>query len=385
MKISITVGGKFCAFILAKHLADRGHLEQIITSYPKYLVSRDGVPRGKVTSVITKEVLERTWKHMPGFLRHSFNPQYAIHMLYDILASYRVRQTDLLIGWANYSSITLGRAKKRGIPTALTVGNSHISYQSRILDEEYRKFSIAFSGHRPHPKLVPKSLKEYEMADHIFVNSLFVKHSFIEEGVPESKLVHVPEGVDLSQFRQVPKSDDVFRIVFAGGLSLRKGTHYLLQAFSELNLKNAELVFLGVVNDEIKPFLKKYANDRVKCLGHVPQAELYKQYSEGSVLVLPSVEDGFGLVILQAMACGLPVIASENTGALDLIRDGEDGFIIPIRNVEALKEKILYFYENPEKAREMGASGKERASHGFTWDDYGANMVRALERIVLKK
>ena len=101
-----------------------------------------------------------------------------------------------------------------------------------------------------------------------------------------------------------------------------------------------------------------------------------------SVFTIASIEEGLALVIPQAMACGLPVIATTNTGAEDIVRDGEDGFIVPIRDVRVLKEKLLYLYENKEMRRAMGQSAKERVSTGFTWDDYGDKIMVAYERIL---
>ncbi|MEK7549210.1 MAG: glycosyltransferase family 4 protein, partial [Patescibacteria group bacterium] len=143
----------------------------------------------------------------------------------------------------------------------------------------------------------------------------------------------------------------------------------------------SELMLLGAMNEEMAPFFKKYAG-HYNYVGKVPQAELYKHYSQGSVFVMPSIEEGLALVQPQAMACGLPIIATTNTGAEDIVRDGLDGFIIPIRDVSALKEKILYLYEHPEERKKMSASAKEHVSSGFTWDDYGNKMIAEYERIL---
>jgi glycosyltransferase involved in cell wall biosynthesis len=227
---------------------------------------------------------------------------------------------------------------------------------------------------------VEKELKEYEEADYITIPSSFVRRTFLEKGVPESKLIQVPYGVDLSAFKQVPKEDNIFRVMFAGGMTLRKGVHYLLQAFSELNLPNSELLLLGSYNEEIKSFFEKYKG-QFKWLGHIPQKELYKYYSQGSVFCLPSLEEGMAYVQVQAMVCGLPLICTTNTGGEDLIREGIDGFTVPIRDVEKLKEKIKFLYDNPEICGQMGKSAKEHISQGFTWDDYGDKIVREYERI----
>jgi glycosyltransferase involved in cell wall biosynthesis len=193
----------------------------------------------------------------------------------------------------------------------------------------------------------------------------------------------VNTGVNLKEFKQIPKEDNIFRIIIAGGAILRKGYHYLLQAFYELNLPDAEVWHLGKVNDEIKPFLDKYKTDKWILKGHKPQNELYKYYSQGSVFVLPSLEEGLAMVQAQAMACGLPLICTTNTGGEDFIsEDGKEGFVIPIRDVEALKEKILYLYENQDICYEMGQKAKKRISSGFTWDDYGKKIVSEYERIL---
>ncbi|HIE58654.1 MAG TPA: glycosyltransferase, partial [Hydrogenothermaceae bacterium] len=114
-----------------------------------------------------------------------------------------------------------------------------------------------------------------------------------------------------------------------------------------------------------------------------PQNELYKYYSQGSIFVLPSLEEGFAMVQFQAMACGLPLICTTNTGGEDLItKNGEEGFVIPIRNVEAIKEKILYLYNNQNICKDMGQKAKKKIEKGFSWDDYGNRYIKNLEKIM---
>jgi len=90
------------------------------------------------------------------------------------------------------------------------------------------------------------------------------------------------------------------------------------------------------------------------------------------------------MVQAQAMACGLPAVITTHTGGEDIVRNGVDGFIVPIRDVSALKEKILYFYENEEARRTMGASALNRVKHGFTWKDYGERMIKYYQKILAK-
>ncbi len=379
MKATIVVGGKFHAFNLAQQLLKRDYLERLITSYPKFEVVKYDIPRDKIESILIKEILQRGWDKLPGFIRNLYNPQYLINVIFDRLASRKITKSDIFVGWASKSLYSLRRARELGAIIVVEHGSAHIEYQTAILKEEYEKFGL--KAEIAHPKTIEKVLQEFEEADYISIPSLFVKRTFLEKGFSEKKLIHVPYGVDLSRFRQIPKKDNVFRVVFAGGMTLQKGVHYLLQAFAELNLPNSELTLLGGLADEIKPFFKKYQG-RYNYLGHVPQWDLYKYCSQGSVFILPSIQDGFGMVIIQAMACGLPVICTTNTGGEDIVRNGKDGFIIPIRNVDALKEKIIYLYENLEVCRQMGQSAKERASSGFTWNDYGDKITKEYKRIL---
>lgn len=378
MRITLSAGGRFWYFDLAKQLLKRGHLDRLITSYPKFAAKRWGIPSDKVRSLVVKEILERSWRRLPtdGL---AWQPDFLIHEIFDRLAARRIGDPDIFDGLSSFSLHAIRAAKKKGAVTVVTRGSSHMEYQTKILKEEYESFGI--HQRSVSPADIEKELQEYAEADYISIPSLFVKRTFLERGIPESKIIHVPFGVDLSSFHQVEKNDNVFRVIFVGGMTLRKGLHYLLQAFTELNLPNSELMLLGSVNEEIKPFFKKYEG-RFRHVGHVPQAELHKYYSQGSVFVLPSIEEGLAMVQPQAMACGLPVVATTNTGGEDIIRDGVDGFIIPIRDVQAIKEKIMYLYEHPEERARMGVSAKARVAQGFTWDDYGDKIVREYERIL---
>jgi glycosyltransferase involved in cell wall biosynthesis len=382
MKVTVSVGGRFHAFYLAAELEKRHYLQRLITSYPRYLASRFGVPKSAIRSVVIKEILERGWRRLPSPIRRRINPQYFVSILFDRLATRYVESSDIFVGWSTFALASLKKARNLGAVTILDRGSSHMLHQEKILLEEYERWGVRIEPFMvPHPKIVKRELEEYAAADYIAVPSLYVKRTFLEQGVPESKIIHVPYGVNLDAFHQARKEDGVFRVIFVGGMTLRKGVHYLLKAFYELKLQNAELLFVGAMNKEIVPFFKKYEGS-FRHLGHVPQNELYKQYSQGSVFALPSIEEGLAMVQPQAMACGLPVICTTNTGGEDIVRNGIDGFVIPIRDVEALKEKILWMYEHPEERKRMGESAKARVNSGFTWKDYGDKMIAEFQRVL---
>ena len=160
-----------------------------------------------------------------------------------------------------------------------------------------------------------------------------------------------------------------------GSISVRKGVIYLIKAFNELNLKNCKLTLIGEVEKGLEHILKPLLNEKINIIKPVSQNLLRTFYNQASVFITCSIEDGFGMVLLQAMACGLPVIATKNTGGSEIINDGEDGYIIPIRNKEKLKEKILFLYENKDYLSSMGKNAEQKAQNFFSWEDYGEKII----------
>ncbi len=383
-KVVVSVFGRFHAFNLAKELLKFNALEKLITTYPKFITRKWGFPNNKVFSLSLAEVIQRAYFKLPSFLKKFYNPQFLIAEIFDKSVEKSLKKIDnfdIFVGFSSKSLHSLKKAKKLGKITIIERGSSHILYQSKILREEYGRFNARYNG--PLKKIIEKSKQEYQLADYIAIPSSFVEKSFLEYGFPKEKLIKNPYGVDINEFRQIPKQDNVFRVVFAGGMSIRKGVHYLLQAFAELNLPNSELLLVGSFNEEIRPFFKKYEG-KFKWVDHKPQKELYKYYSQGSIFVMPSIEEGMAMVQLQAMACGLPLICTPNTGGEDLIEQGKQGFVVPIRDVEALKEKILYFYKNPDIAYEMGQNAKRKVQENYTWEKYGQRAFEIYKNLLNK-
>jgi glycosyltransferase involved in cell wall biosynthesis len=290
---------------------------------------------------------------------------------------------DVVISWGLSALPVIERAHKLGIGVIVERGSAHAVVQRDLLIEEYEsygqsteKLRRSFSAQR-----MERELLEYDLADYIEVPSEFAKRSFLEQGVPESKIIRGFRGVNLSLFHELPTPDSVFRVIYTGQMSLQKGVHYLLKAFVELSLPNAELWLFGSKTPEIIPFFERYSG-HYRHFGPVPQRDLHKYYAYGSVFALCSIQEGMAQVQPQAMACGLPLICTTNTGGEDLITDGVEGFVIPIRDVDAIKEKILYLYENPNVCYEMGQAAKRKVQQGLTWDDYGRFLIEKYTALI---
>jgi glycosyltransferase involved in cell wall biosynthesis len=380
MKVSVSVWGRFHAFNLSQQLQKRGYLQKLISTYPAFAITKYGVDQKLIHSLWQLEVLSRGWYKLPRWIRGDRNLQLWFLEQFDrSVTNYLSPEFDLFVGWSgsNYSSVL--RAKELGAKTIIERGSSHMHYQTEILKEEYEKWGLNFT--ETHPGIYEREIKSYDDADRIAIPSLFVKRTFLKQGIPENKLIHVPYGTSLEEFYPLPKEDHKFRVIHCGAISLQKGVQYLIQAFYELNLPDAELWLVGSITPEIEPFLSKYKSDQIIYKGKHAQSKLRWFYSQCSVFCLASIQDGFGMVIPQAMACGLPVIHTTNTGGEDIVRNGIDGFCIPIRDIEALKEKILFFYENSDKQDEMGRNALEQARKSLTWDDYGEKITNAYLQI----
>ena len=381
MNITMSVLGRFHLFHVAKQLQDRGCLRRLITSYPAFEAVKYGLDRQYLKSLVIHEIINRISVKFPDSLRALIDPQYQVFEFFDRHASWHIpRDTDIFMGLSSGALHSLRRAKKLGALTVLERASAHMLSQRKLLSEEYDRLGL--KKVIVHPKVVDKELAEYQEADFILVPSHYVKRSFLEHGIPEAKLIHNPYGVNLAEFFPVPKEDQIFRVIHCGNASIRKGVHYLLQAFSELQLPQAELWLVGPIAAEIAPFLNKFGSPAIITKGTFPQRELNRILSQGSVFCLASIEEGLATVQAQAMACGLPVVITTNTGGEDIVRPGVDGFIVPIRDVEALKEKILYFYNHPEARRSMGASALQRVQQGFTWKDYADRLIQRYRRLL---
>jgi len=376
MKVVISGGGRFHIFNTAEQLEKRGVDYRLVTTY--FNPKKDVIDRKKVKSFPILAYGDYLLRKLR--LSDALGWNYMKNNMFDKMASrYIVKETpDIFSGCSSFSLHTIRALRKYSPDTkiALERASAHINVQSRLIADEYKKHGLKCPG--ISEKIIKKELMEYDESECIIVPSKFVSDTFLSEGIDKNKIVTIPLGVDIKKFRKVKKTDDVFRVVFVGNLSIQKGVHHLLEAVSGLDLDNFELVLIGKIFDDIRPFLKKYAGF-YRHVGHVQHSELYKQYSNSSVFVLPSIQDGFGMVVLEAMACGLPVIISNNTGAP--VMDRKDGFIVPTGNAESIRKKIEYLHESP-KARDRMAKNAQKHAKLYTWDKYGERVVKQYEKML---
>jgi glycosyltransferase involved in cell wall biosynthesis len=208
------------------------------------------------------------------------------------------------------------------------------------------------------------------------VLSTFQARTFEDVGVDSSKLIVTPLGVDLDMFYPRPRADDgLFRVLFVGQITQRKGISYLLEAATRAALPDAELLLVGTPVGGGRPW-EEYP--RVRHLPHCRRAHLPSVYASADVYVLPSLVEGFPLTALEAMASGLPVVVSENTFGSDVVTDGDDGFIVPIRDADAIADRLKFLHASPEDRKRVGLAARRRATD-FSWASYGDRVAAVID------
>ncbi|MDH7515932.1 MAG: glycosyltransferase family 4 protein [Bacteroidota bacterium] len=370
VRVVISVGGRFHAVALAEQLERRGMLERIITTKPWYVSGT--LPRERWVALPAPEYIG-AFLRLIGPLRRAGYPSYVKDNIFDAMARRRIPPCDVFHAWGNYALISIPVVRSFGARVVIERGSAHPRFQEEILREEFERYGMRTE--HPHPQIIEKGLREIELADRVIIPSAFVRHTFLAHGVPEEKLVLAPYGADLTRFRKLPKRDTVFRVLFVGNIGVQKGVHYLLEAWRRLSAIQGELVLVGRVEPDIRSILAEHEGHFVH-VGYVPPTELPRWYSDASVFVLPSLQEGSALVTYEAMACGVPSIVTEHTGSV--VRDGVDGFVVPVRDAGAIAEKILWFHDHPAEAERMGSNAMEHVAQ-FTWARY-ADVVTGVYR-----
>ena len=234
--VDISLCSRFWAFDLARELSTHGMLRHLHTGYPAFLAPRWGVPRRAVRSVWTGEPLNRALASLHRRKWITSKPDPFVSERHDRIVASRLRPgADIFIGLSSQCRASLAAAKRLGMTTIVERGSTHIQWQYQELLKEARLTGLDVEV--PHPRTIEQELAEYESADYIAVPSTFVARTFVAAGVPHAKLLINPFGVDLTPVFgplafpfAIPASQRGLRVLHVGGVTPRKGVHYLLEA-----------------------------------------------------------------------------------------------------------------------------------------------------------
>ena len=380
MKVVLSTISKFHTFDLARQLEKRGSLNRLFTGRPRWKIREEGIDPQKVATFPWLQTLYEALARL-GPKEYPFERElnWRCHITLDTFVAKHLPDADIFHA-LSYCGLWSGlEAQRRGMKWGCDVVNSHALFQETLLIEEHERLGLPYR--RQEKRFLDYAEESYACADFITVPSLFAYDSFLSEGIPQERLMTIPYGVDLSRYRPTGSPDPArFRVLFVGQLSIRKGIHDLAEGFRRAAIPQSELILVGSLQPESERLLGP-RDDRIHAVGPKPKAALSEFYSQADVMVLPSIEDGFGYVIGEAMACGCPVIASTNTGGRDFFTDGIEGFIVPIRSPDAIAEKLVWLYEHPTARAEMRARARARVETLGGWDSYGAGMTGLFQKI----
>lgn len=381
MQIVQAVFGVFHHFELARELERRGHLKTIYSTWPWARLKREGLGRRKVETfpwLHTTEMLIGRTGINSAWLSDTLG--YTNALAFDEWTLRRIPLCDAFIAISGAGLKTGQLVQQRGGKFICDRGSSHQRYQEQLVSSEYRRWGVDLPVSDIRDTLREEQI--YEIADAITVPSRFAARSFVESGVPAEKLRVIPYGVRLERFSRTGEPPtDRFQVLFAGSVGLRKGVPYLLEAFARLRHPAKRLRIAGAIHPDIKRVLDRLPRENVEFLGPVKQDRMAELMSTSHVMVLPSIEEGLALVQGQALACGCPVLCSTNTGGEDLFSDGVEGFIVPIRDIPALTERMQQLADDPALQSKMSEAALQRVQSLGGWEEYGDQWEAFLKEI----
>ena len=374
MNVNIAVCGRFHYHNYIKYIEQNQALHRFFYSHKLRTNSASlSVPAEKLVNIWIKEYLIRAQIKAFGYGKFDrMLPFY--HDLWQFLSLANWSSCDILHVMLHGTSRNLiEKAKSQG---SLILGepvNSHPESSQIIMAEEYARLKIKqdLSISVQSQRLID----EVSSCDRLLAPSQFVKQSYVERGFSSDKIQVIPYGVNLSSFYPEPKdrSDKTFRVICVAQISARKGHIYLLEAWKKLNLPNAELLLIGGLHAEMKLTLSKYEG-LFRYIPSVPNTELRHYFSQSDVFVLPSIEDGFAVVCTEAMACGLPVITTVNTGASEIIEHGKDGFVVPIRSIDSIAQYLELLYNDKDLQLNLAQAALIKSQQQLDWQQYALKL-----------
>ncbi len=285
--------------------------------------------------------------------------RFRVEKLFDFFAQWRIGTADIVLFHGGFFlPRTLTAVQRRGGIAVDVTRTAHIQTNARIEQEEYPHLPLPLES-GPFTRLA-KTYTHSNDFDYVIAISDFVRQSYIENGFPEDRIFVASLDVDMTRFTPVSKDiNSMFTAVYVADTTPLKGLQYLIDAWKSAALENAQLIIVGGWNvpDSLREtYTAQIQKDAsIKVVEHTASPEQY--YADASVFVLPSLTEGCSRVILEAMACGVPVITTEN--AQGIVEDGKTGFVVPVRDVNTMAEKIRYLHDHQNIATSMGKEARK--------------------------
>jgi hypothetical protein len=390
LKVALVVHGRFHAFDLGRELIRQGVELTLLTNYPKSVVERFGLPRACVVNCVSHGIASRMVHRLTGGRSKLFEP--ALHRWFSRWAGRAVsgRECDVVHSFSGVSEELFQRVSSSCGLKSLVRGSAHIKVQSRLLEEEATRCGVSMD--RPSAWMISREQREYELADVVFVLSSFARRSFVEQGYPADKLRLLALGSQLELFRPKPEvieqrcerimSGKPLHLLTVGSFSFRKGSLDLAQIARGAG-PNFHFRFVGDLSAETAALRKEISN-RVQFTRRLPQRDLPEVYGKADLFLFPTIEDGYAVVLSQAQANGLPILATPNCAAPDIVKEGETGWILPIRNPAEFLQRLQWCDEHRQELAGMA----RKVYHDFKprdWSDVAGDFINTCSELLAGK
>jgi glycosyltransferase involved in cell wall biosynthesis len=274
---------------------------------------------------------------------------------FDHWVAHHLRGCDshIFVGVETCACESLKVAKGRGMVTVLDCPGAHPTFVESILCAAAEDLELSPPGPIDPPDVAARKREEFRIADFLLVLSDVERRSYLEAGIADSRLVQIPLWAEPELWFPLPYKPRLevhrpLQALYVGGIRLQKGVPYLLQAVQQCS-SEVQLTLVGQNSGDVELHLRLYED----CYEHIqPQSKtrLREIYQNSDVLILPSLCDTFGFVAMEAMACGIPVIVSENCG----VPVPDEAWRVPVMNSEAIAERLLIYARNRELCYEDG-------------------------------
>lgn len=289
-------------------------------------------------------------------------PRRMTEKLFDFFTARRLTYADVtFLHGGFFMPRTVRRARELGSLTVDISVSAHIAANATLEKEEFALLGIReYEGWYSQ---IAREATQLKLLDYLILMSQFTKKTYIAAGYPEDHIFIAHIDIDTKRFSPREGAGEPtkpFRALYLAHTQPLKGLHYLLDAWTSFDAPDAELVIVGgfsAIPDELRQRYEKriHGDPRITWVAGTHTPEEY--YRRASIYVFPSLTEGFGRSTLEAMASGLPVVMTENAGGI--VEDGKTGYIVPIRDARALKEKIEYLYRHPDVVKQMGREARK--------------------------
>lgn len=360
-------GGRSHMLDLARELEKQGNIVRFYSYVPTKRAMKFGLKKECSYTLFYLAIPFLVLFKIFGFKKHLLH---LYRVTFDYVTAFIMKPCDVFIGQVPMHLFSLKKAKKRyGAITICESGLSNINVYNNILKK--------IGGVKDYPKYSFSRFEAcYKEADYISVASIFAKNGFIEQGTDCKKIILNPYGVSLNNFNSTVLEEHFFDCLMVGQWSKRKGVEMAVEACENLGLS---LLHVGAIVDVPFP-----TNPQFKHIDPVNEFELIKYYSKAKIFLFPSFEDGFGMVLIQAVACGLPVACSPNTGGTTLRNMIDDKkWIVVMDDVSTLSlEKAIVKALNLANTQKGERTYTNSLIEDLSWESYGNRYDKFLKSLM---